>query len=36
VHRARLALELLERSGVSVETSAPGAKGLAVPVPAGA
>jgi hypothetical protein len=36
VHRARLALEVLERSGVSVETSAPGAKGLAVPVPAGA
>jgi hypothetical protein len=35
VHRARLALELLERSGVSVETSAPGAEGLAVPVPAG-
>jgi hypothetical protein len=36
VHRARLALELLERSGVSVETSAPSAEGLAVPVPAGA
>jgi hypothetical protein len=33
VHRARLAIELLERSGVSVETSAPGAEGLAVPVP---
>lgn len=35
VRRARLAIELLERSGVSIETSAPGAPGLAVPVRSG-
>jgi hypothetical protein len=33
VRRARLAIEMLERSGVPTETSAPGAAGLAVPVP---
>ncbi len=33
VRRARLAMEMLERSGASFETSAPGAVGLAVPVP---
>jgi hypothetical protein len=35
VRRARLAIELLERSGVPIETSAPGAPGLAVPERAG-
>jgi hypothetical protein len=33
VRRAQLAMELLERSGVPIETSKPGAAGLAVPVP---
>jgi Peptidase family U32 len=32
VRRAKLGLELLERSGTELETSAPGAPGLAVPV----
>jgi hypothetical protein len=35
VRRARLGIELLERSGVDVSTSELGAAGLAVPVPAG-
>ena len=35
VRRARLAIELLERAGVPIETSVPGAAGLAVPVPVG-
>jgi hypothetical protein len=34
VRRAQLAIELLERSGLPIETSAPGALGLALPVPA--
>jgi hypothetical protein len=34
VRRARLAIELLERSGVELETSKPGAAGIAVPQPA--
>jgi hypothetical protein len=33
VRRAQLALELLDRSGVKVEMSAPGAMDLAIPVP---
>ena len=33
VRRAQLALELLDRSGVAIETSKPGAVGLAIPVP---
>lgn len=33
VRRAQLALELLDRSGVPIETSKPGAAGLAIPVP---
>ena len=34
VRRAQLAMELLERAGLPIETSAPGALGLAIPVPA--
>jgi hypothetical protein len=34
VRRARLAMEMLERSGATFETSAPGAADLAIPVPA--
>jgi hypothetical protein len=33
VRRAQLALEMLERAGVPLETSAPAAAGLAIPVP---
>jgi hypothetical protein len=33
VRRAQLALEMIGRSGLQLDTSAPGAQGLAVPVP---
>ena len=36
VRRARLVLELLERAGMSIETSRPGSAGLRVPIAAGA
>ncbi|HEY1480620.1 MAG TPA: U32 family peptidase [Gaiellales bacterium] len=35
VRRARLGMELLERTGIELATSLPGAAGLAVPVPRG-